>query len=101
MELTKALQNAGVKLLVGTDTPAPCVIPGFSVGAELGELVNAGLTSYQALRAATVNAGEFLGNDRGRADLVLLRANPLDDIRNVFASSWRRPERPLALPRSA
>lgn len=87
--IDERLQDAGVRLLVGTDTPAPCVMPGFSVPEELAELVNAGLTPYQALRAATANAGEFLGDDSGklvvggRADLVLLRANPLDDIRNV------------------
>lgn len=87
--LTKALQDAGVRLLVGTDTPTPCLVPGFSVRLELEDLVEAGLTPYQALRAATANAGEFLGVESGkvvigqRADLLLLRANPLTDIRNV------------------
>jgi imidazolonepropionase-like amidohydrolase len=87
--LTKALQDAGVRLLVGTDTPAPCLVPGFSVRLELEDLVEAGLTPYQALRAATLNAGEFLGVASGkvavgqRADLLLLHANPLTDIRNV------------------
>jgi len=87
--LTKALQDAGVRLLVGTDTPAPCLVPGFSVRLELEDLVEAGLTPYQALRAGTVNAGEFLGVPSGTiapgqgADLLLLRANPLSDVRNV------------------
>jgi imidazolonepropionase-like amidohydrolase len=87
--LTKALQDAGVRLLVGTDTAAPCLVPGFSVRLELEYLVEAGLTPYQALRAATANAGEFLGVASGkvevgqRADLLALRANPLVDIRNV------------------
>jgi len=87
--LTKALQDAGVRLLVGTDTPAPCLVPGFSVRLELEDLVEAGLTPYQALRAATANAGEFLGIPSGtiapgqRADLLLLRANPLSNVRNV------------------
>jgi len=63
--LTKALQEAGVTLLVGTDTAAPCAIPGFSVHDELEELVAAGLTPYDALRAATANAGHFLGNSAG------------------------------------
>jgi imidazolonepropionase-like amidohydrolase len=87
--LTKALQDAGVRLLVGKDTPLPCLVPGFSVRLELEDLVEAGLTPYQALRAATLNAGEFLGVASGkvavgaRADLLLLHANPLTDIRNV------------------
>lgn len=88
-KLTRALQGAGVRLLVGTDTPAPCLVPGFSVRLELEDLVEAGLTPYQALRAATANAGDFLGVPSGtiapgqRADLLLLRANPLSDVRNV------------------
>jgi imidazolonepropionase-like amidohydrolase len=87
--LTKALQDAGVRLLVGTDTLAPCLVPGFSVLLELEDLVEAGLTPYQALRAGTANAGEFLGVPSGtiapgqRADLLLLRANPLSDVRNI------------------
>jgi imidazolonepropionase-like amidohydrolase len=64
-------------------------VPGFSVRLELEDLVEAGLTPYQALRAATLNAGEFFGVASGkvavgqRADLLLLHANPLTDIRNV------------------
>jgi imidazolonepropionase-like amidohydrolase len=78
-----------VRLLVGTDTAAPCLVPGFSVRLELEDLVEAGLTPYQALRAATANAGEFLGVASGKvevgqkADLLLLRENPLVDVRNV------------------
>lgn len=89
--LTKALQDADVRLLVGTDTPTPCLVPGFSVRLELEDLVEAGLTPYQALRAATANAGEFLGAPIGtiapgkRADLLLLHANPLINVRNVSA----------------
>lgn len=88
-KLTKALQNAGARLLIGTDTPTPCVVPGFSVRDELQDLVDSGLTPYQALRAATANGGEFLRIKSGtisagqRADLLLLRANPLTDVRNV------------------
>jgi hypothetical protein len=84
-ELTKALQDSGARLL----TPTPCVLPGFSVRDELEDLVDAGLTPYQALRTATANAGEFLGVKSGtiavgqRADFILLRANPLEDVRNV------------------
>jgi len=82
-----ALQQAGAGLLAGTDSGSEGVIPGFSLHEELGYLVEAGLTPYQALRAATVNAALALGQtDSGaiapgmRADLLLLDANPLEDI---------------------
>lgn len=91
--LTLAMQRAGVKLLTGTDSPG---IPGMTAGAsihdELRLLVAAGLTPYEALVAATRNAGEFAAQhfraqDRfgiiapgQRADLVLVAANPLEDI---------------------
>lgn len=91
-ELTRAFQDSGVRLLVGTDAMNTGVVPGFSVHDELADLVAAGLTPYEALRAATANAAQFLepgGPQRGivavgqRADLVLLDANPLADIRNT------------------
>lgn len=84
--LTKALQAAGVRLLTGTDAMNPATVPGFSMHEELELLVAAGLTPYQALRAATASAGEFLGDGGGvvaeeaRADLVLLAENPLEAI---------------------
>jgi tetratricopeptide (TPR) repeat protein len=92
--LTRMLHDADVPLLVGTDTEI-FGFPGQSVHQELQELVASGLTAYQALRAATANAGTFVGQhvpDAGpfgtiavgqRADLVLLDANPLDDIGNA------------------
>ena len=84
--LTKAMQSAGVRLLAGSDAMNPVTIPGFSLHDELALLVAAGLTPYQALRAATANAGEFLGDGSGRvapgapAELVLLAENPLEAI---------------------
>jgi hypothetical protein len=88
--LILAFQKAGVLLLAGTDTPTSAVVPGFSMHDELRDLVNAGLTPFQALQCGTVNPAMVLGyaHDRGtieqgkRADLVLLRGNPLDDIAN-------------------
>ena len=78
-------------MLAGSDTPQPFVYPGFSLHEELELLVEAGLTPVEALRAATYNPAEFLGAldslgsvARGKvADLVLLDANPLTDIRNT------------------
>ncbi|HEX8686912.1 MAG TPA: amidohydrolase family protein [Pyrinomonadaceae bacterium] len=89
-KLTKGFHDAGVRLLTGTDAMNPAVVPGFSLHDELRDLVAAGLTPYEALRAATANPGEFLGGgDFGtvaagkRADLVLLDANPLADVNNA------------------
>jgi hypothetical protein len=90
-ELTGKLHRAGVPLLVGTDSPEPQVTPGFSLHQELELLVESGLTPAEALRAATLNNAAALRQaDRlgtiavGKlADIVLLSANPLEDIRNT------------------
>ncbi|MGH9362592.1 MAG: amidohydrolase family protein, partial [Thermoanaerobaculia bacterium] len=78
--LVKRLQDAGATLLLGTDTGNSFVFPGASAHAELRELVAAGLTPYQALRAATWEPARFLGlaAESGsiavgkRADLLLV-----------------------------
>lgn len=90
MRLTAAFHRAGVPILTGTDAPLPYVFPGSSLHEELGWLVESGLTPYEALRAATVEPARYLGleDEVGivraglRADLVLLDADPLADIRN-------------------
>ena len=90
-ELTGKLYRAGVPLLVGTDAPEPQVTPGFSLHQELEMLVESGLSPAAALRAATMNNATALRQDKklgsitvGKlADIVLLSANPLDDIRNT------------------
>jgi imidazolonepropionase-like amidohydrolase len=72
-------------------TPNQFVVPGFSLHEELLNLVDAGLTPYQAIRAATSDAAAFLKSaDRwgtvkigARADLILTTADPLEDVRNV------------------
>ena len=86
-----AMQKAGVPILAGTDTGNPFCFPGFSLHEELALLVIAGLTPLDALRSATLNPAKFFGLDQtlgtieqGKiADLVLLDANPLMDIRNT------------------
>jgi imidazolonepropionase-like amidohydrolase len=92
LEMTLAMFRAGVPFMAGTDTAAGVhVFPGFSLHDELGLFVRAGLTPMQALQTATLNPAKFLGTladegtvERGkRADLVLLDANPLDDIANT------------------
>jgi imidazolonepropionase-like amidohydrolase len=82
----KGFRDAGVRLLAGTDALNPCVVPGFSLHDELRNLVAAGLTPYEALRTATVNAAEFLGSTSGavavgrQADLILVNGDPLKDV---------------------
>jgi hypothetical protein len=91
VEIVGAMQRAGVPLLAGTDTGNPFCFPGFSLHDELALMVIGGLTPVEALRAATLNPAKFLGLDktlgtieRGKiADLVLLDADPLADIRNT------------------
>jgi imidazolonepropionase-like amidohydrolase len=88
--LLKALHDAGVPFLLGSDAPQMWNVPGFSVHRELQALVASGLTPYQALVSGTRNVAVFLGTleaagtvEAGRrADLILLDANPLADIRN-------------------
>jgi hypothetical protein len=91
LSLVGAMQRARVAILAGTDAANPYVFPGFSLHNELALLVEAGLTPLQALRTATSNPAKFLGMsdevgtiEKGKlADLILLDANPLDDIRNT------------------
>jgi imidazolonepropionase-like amidohydrolase len=92
LEIVKKLNQAGVPFLAGTDCPAGVdVLPGFSLHLELQRFIAAGFTPLQALQTATINPAKFLDrqNDFGTvekgkmADLVLLDANPLDDIGNT------------------
>ena len=88
----KTLYDAGIRVGFGTDSGAmPTRIPGFSEHRELEDMVQAGLTPMQAIVCATKNNAELLGIEatRGtlrpgkRADLIVLAANPLDDITNT------------------
>ena len=80
----------GVGLLLGSDAPQVFNVPGFSAHHELQYLVDAGLTPYEALRSGTANVGRFWGRDDlgvvktgAVADLILLNANPLENISNT------------------
>lgn len=85
------LRDAGVPLLAGSDMPAALVVPGFSLHDELVLLVQSGLTPLEALQAATIQPARYfealdsLGTiSVGKAaDMVLLDADPLRDIRNT------------------
>jgi imidazolonepropionase-like amidohydrolase len=89
--LVASMQRAGVLILAGTDLAGRGVYPGFSLHDELKALVDAGLTPLQALQTATRNPAKYLGRladsgDVGKgklADLVVLDANPLEDVRNT------------------
>ena len=90
-KLTGELHRAGVPLLVGSDSLDPFVFPGDSFHHELAELVRAGFTPMDVLQAATHGAALFLGREKefgtietGRvADLVVLSANPVENIANT------------------
>lgn len=91
LRLTKLMHAAGVRFLAGTDTPVPYCFPGSGLHDELELFVRAGLTPADAILTATRNPAEYLGRikelgtiERDKlADLVLLDANPLDDIQNI------------------
>ena len=92
LEMVKTMHSAGIPFLAGTDTPPGVYIfPGFSLHEELQRFVAAGFTPVEALQTATINPAKFFGKEnelgtieKGKlADLVLLDANPLDDIRNT------------------
>ena len=86
--MTRALHEAGAKLVAGTDMNFVGVFPGLSLHRELEDLVAAGLSPYEALACATVNAAVCLGragefgtvDAGGRADLILLETDPLEDV---------------------
>ncbi|MDQ3181045.1 MAG: amidohydrolase family protein [Acidobacteriota bacterium] len=90
-DLVRLMHVADVKILPGTDTGDPYTFPGFTLHEELELLVQAGLTPMEALQTATRNPAEYQGLlnslgtiEKGKtADLILLDANPLEDIRNT------------------
>jgi imidazolonepropionase-like amidohydrolase len=98
-KMLKALAEAGAKLLMGTDSPQMFNVPGFSLQREVEVMVASGLTPYQVLESGTRNVATYAAQDLkldgkfgtvaegNRADLVLLDANPLTDIRNLARRS--------------
>ena len=91
LKLTRDAYHSGVPVMLGTDAGDSFVFPGASVHDELQELVKGGLSPAEALRSATLSGATFLGRvaefgtvQTGRAaDLVLLEANPLENIANT------------------
>ena len=90
-KLTLSVHNAGVPLSVGTDARAACTVPGVSFHDELEELVGVGMSTADVLRMATLEGAKAMRLDAqigtidvGKtADLVVLDANPLENIANT------------------
>ncbi|MEM1178019.1 MAG: amidohydrolase family protein [Acidobacteriota bacterium] len=88
-----ALHRAGVRFAAGTDSGNSWTVHGVSLHRELELMVDAGLGPRDALRAATTEAGRFLGQSWGLesghdGSVVVLAESPLDDIRNTREISW-------------
>ncbi|WP_405414094.1 amidohydrolase family protein [Maribacter sp. Asnod1-A12] len=89
--MTGNIHNTGIEIMAGTDTPIFFLTPGRSLHQELVMLVEAGLTPLEAIKTATVNPAKYfnlekeLGNIKKNhwADLIILDANPLEDINNT------------------
>ena len=85
------MEKKGVDLLLGSDAPQVGNVPGFSIQQEMETLAEAGLSNYTILRSGTANPARFFHSEgvfgtivRGAtADLLLLDANPLENVRNM------------------
>ena len=90
-ELTRALHAAGAPIALGSDAPQFFNVPGFSIHHEMEMMVASGLTPYEVLATGTREPARYFGTPEAfgtvepgrRADLILLEANPLDDVANV------------------
>ena len=90
MAQVAAMHRAGVHVLAGTDAPLRNSPPGFGLHEELLLLVRGGMSTFDVLRSATWEPARYFGLDSAGtieagkvADMVLLDANPLADIRNT------------------
>jgi imidazolonepropionase-like amidohydrolase len=91
MQMVTGLYQAGVPLMIGTDLTVPGIIPGYSVHEEMAIWQEAGIPPADILRSATLVPVEFMGlgdhlgsiREGKTASVVLVRGNPLEDIRNA------------------
>jgi len=91
LKLARAMHSAGVSMLAGSDSLDRFVFPGSSLHGELKVLTETGFTPMEALQSATRDAARFLGREKefgsiaagAHADVLLLEANPLDNISNT------------------
>jgi imidazolonepropionase-like amidohydrolase len=91
MKILKALHDGGVGLLLGSDAPQQFNVPGFSIHREMQRMADAGISVYEIVKSGTANVGQyFKGQDAfgtiavgQRADLILVDANPLQNVSNM------------------
>ena len=91
MRLFSAMHQAGVRILLGSDAPQQFNVPGFSIHREMRRMADAGMSPYDVVRSGTAAVGEyFKDQDRfgtiaqgQRADLILVDANPLENLANI------------------
>jgi imidazolonepropionase-like amidohydrolase len=92
VQMVKEMNKAGIPLMVGTDLMCPGIIPGYSVHEEMAIWQEAGIPAADVLRSATLVPAQFMGlgerlgsvSEGKTASMVLVRANPLEDIKNAL-----------------
>jgi imidazolonepropionase-like amidohydrolase len=91
MKILKALHAGGARVLLGSDAPQQFNVPGFSIHREMRRMADAGMSAYDIVKSGTANVGEYYkAKDPfgtivagSRADLILVDANPLENIANM------------------
>lgn len=91
MRLLAAMNDAGARILMGTDAPQQFSVPGFSIHEELKRMTEADMTPYEIYRTGTTAVGAYFADQDNfgtiatgqRADLMLLNDNPLEDVANI------------------
>ncbi len=89
--ILKALNEGGVRILLGTDAPQQFSVPGFSIHREMAHMVKCGFTPYQVIQSGTKNVGDYFKSKDNfgtievgkRADLILVEGNPLKDVASI------------------
>jgi imidazolonepropionase-like amidohydrolase len=91
LRILRALHSDGVPILLGSDAPQQFNVPGFSIHREMKRMLDAGMTPYDVIKSGTANVGQHFKSQDAfgtvavgkRADLILLDANPLEDLANI------------------
>jgi imidazolonepropionase-like amidohydrolase len=91
MTILKALQAGGVAVLLGSDAPQQFNVPGFSVHREMQRMADAGISAYEIVKSGTASVGQYFKDQDAfgtiaagqRADLILVDANPLQNVSNM------------------
>ena len=82
-------------MLLGSDAPQQFNVPGFSLHREMKRMVDAGMSAYEVVKSGTANVGQYFKDSDAfgtvakgqRADLILVDANPLQDVDNIAKRS--------------